>query len=125
MSKISYCSIHEAWGIDQDNETLIDDNNSNNSNNSNNLNDLNDLNDLNNNKISEFESNSDEIKILENKIKLLESQYQKLLNQKNNNSNFEHFQNNNQKSNLLDLLILIFIGILVIYLIDNISSMKK
>jgi len=129
MSKIAYCSIQEAWGIDYDELHNQKDNNNDNSNdNSNNI--------INDNK-------NDEIKILEEKIKELELQYERLLKQKQleniqskhnqilqkNNNFLEHFAPNQQQhqnqSNIFDLLFLILIGIFVIYIIDNIFTIKK
>jgi len=129
MSKIAYCSIQEAWGIDYDElHNQIDNNNNDNSNSNNIIND---------------NDKDDEIKILEEKIKELELQYEKLLKQKQleniqskqnqilqkNNNFLEHFAPNQQQhqnqSNIFDLLFLILIGIFVIYIIDNIFTIKK
>ena len=128
MSKIAYCSIQEAWGIDYDELHNQKDNNNDNSNSNNIIND---------------NDKDDEIKILEEKIKELELQYEKLLKQKQleniqskqnqilqkNNNFLEHFspiqQQHQNQSNIFDLLFLILIGIFVIYIIDNIFTIKK
>ena len=129
MSKIAYCSIQEAWGIDYDQLH--------NPNKLSNEQDVNENNLENNNK-------DDEIQILEEKIKQLELQYEKLLKKKQfdqihskqnqilqkNNNYLEHFGQSNQyynqnKSNIFDLLFLVLIGIFVIYVMDNIFTLKK
>ena len=128
MSKIAYCSIQEAWGIDYDELHNPNTNISNEQNINNNTN------------------KDDEIKELEEKIKQLELQYETLLKKKNfdqikskqeqilqkNNNYLEHFapfdqtNNNNQnKSNIFDLMFLVLIGIFIIYVLDNIFTIKK
>ena len=127
MSKIAYCSIQEAWGIDYDELHNPNTNISNEQNINNNTN------------------KDDEIKELEEKIKQLELQYETLLKKRNfdqikskqeqilqkNNNYLEHFapfdqSNNNQnKSNIFDLMFLVLIGIFIIYVLDNIFTIKK
>ena len=127
MSKIAYCSIQEAWGIDYDELHNPSTNISNEQN-------------INNNT-----SKDDEIKELEEKIKQLELQYETLLKKKNldqikskqegilqkNNNYLEHFapfnqtNNNQNKSNIFDLIFLVLIGIFIIYVLDNIFTIKK
>jgi methionyl-tRNA synthetase len=127
MSKIAYCSIQEAWGIDYDelhnpNTNISNEQNINNNNNK-----------------------DDEIKELEEKIKQLELQYETLLKKRNfdqikskqeqilqkNNNYLEHFapfdqtNNNQNKSNIFDLMFLVLIGIFIIYVLDNIFTIKK
>ena len=130
MSKIAYCSIQEAWGIDYDELHNPNTDISNNQN-------LNEQN-INHNK-------DDEIKELEEKIKQLELQYETLLKKRNfdqikskqeqilqkNNNYLEHFapfnqiNNNQNKSNIFDLMFLVLIGIFIIYVLDNIFTIKK
>ena len=130
MSKIAYCSIQEAWGIDYDELHNPNTNISNEKN-------INEQN-INDNK-------DDEIKELEEKIKQLELQYETLLKKRNfdqikskqeqilqkNNNYLEHFapfdqtNNNQNKSNIFDLMFLVLIGIFIIYVLDNIFTIKK
>lgn len=130
MSKIAYCSIQEAWGIDYDELHNPNTNISNEKN-------INEQN-INDNK-------DDEIKELEEKIKQLELQYETLLKKRNfdqikskqeqilqkNNNYLEHFapfdqtNNNQNKSNIFDLIFLVLIGIFIIYVLDNIFTIKK
>ena len=133
MSKIAYCSIQEAWGVDYDelhnpNENISDEKNTNHDTNNNDINNCKD----------------DEIKELEEKIKQLEIQYETLIKKKRldqmkikqdqilqkNNNYLEHFAplnqyNNQNKSNIFDLIFLVFFGIMIIYILDNFFTIKK
>ena len=66
MSKIAYCSIQEAWGIDYD--ELI-----------NTKTDISNDQNINESKLDNNINQDEEIKELEEKIKQLELQYEKLL----------------------------------------------
>lgn len=112
MSKITYCSIQEAWGIEPNIIKYNDENNDN------------------ENNINNDDNENNEIKYLENKIKNLEKKYNELLNNKINKNNLkenlkENFTNITSENNTIDIMILILIGIFVIYLIDNIYQLKK
>lgn len=133
MSKIAYCSIQEAWGIEFDELMNPSKDNMEKAQQSaqeilqnNDVQPVNSTPTIDNNE--NLDSKEKEIKYLEQKIRILEKQYQELLKMKKlRNNTIETFQNSHgeQKSTFMDLIILVLIGIFIIYIIDNLVKIKK
>ena len=127
MSKITYCSIQEAWGYNEYEENPLLENNQQSFDNQGQLENregkLENREGQLENREGQLENREEEntIRMLEKKIEYLENKYNELLNKKKINL-VENFGNLNNKKT--DLFILIFFGIIVIYIIDQIVNIS-
>ena len=155
MSKISYCSLEEAWG---DSYKTKNNNAENNQKETvpkeivhkeivNNMveyekyrfNPINKVNNNNNEKVYSPFNESIEKKYLQDKINYLENEFKKYKNyyedKKDENSYTEKFSNNekeeenqlnnNNNTDIIDLILLIIIGLIVIFVMNSIFNMGK